>query len=55
MNAVYKRAVPYAEDALNLPVENVETAIPYYETILGFHLVSRKMAAIQARKAASLR
>jgi lactoylglutathione lyase len=41
MNAVYKRAVPYAEDALNLPVENVETAIPYYETILGFHLVSR--------------
>jgi catechol 2,3-dioxygenase-like lactoylglutathione lyase family enzyme len=42
MKAVYKSAYPYAEDAMNLPVTNVETAIPFYETIMGFRLVSRK-------------
>src|SRR5262245_46979416 len=26
---------------MNLPVENVETAIPFYETIMGFQVVSR--------------
>ena len=38
MKAVFKSAAPYAEDAMNLPVEIVETAIPFYETIMGFHL-----------------
>ena len=42
MTAVFKTAYPYLKDAMNLPVENLETAIPFYETIMGFRVVSRK-------------
>lgn len=42
MAAVYKRAVPYADDAMNLPVENVEDAVPFYTRIMGFQVVERK-------------
>ena len=41
MSAVFKTAYPYAADKMNLPVENVEAAIPFYETIMGFRVVSR--------------
>jgi catechol 2,3-dioxygenase-like lactoylglutathione lyase family enzyme len=41
MKAVFKTASPYADDAMNLPVENVDSAIPFYETVMGFRLVSR--------------
>ena len=39
--AIYKRAAPYADDAMNLPVADVEAAIPFYETTFGFRVVSR--------------
>ena len=26
---------------MNLPVADVETALPFYETVLGFHVLSR--------------
>jgi len=42
MRAVFKTAWPYQKDEMNLPVENVEAAIPFYETIMGFQVVSRK-------------
>src|SRR6266550_9367853 len=42
MKAIFKTPWPYAGDAMNLPVENVEAAISFYETIMGFHVVSRK-------------
>ena len=42
--AVFKTASPYLEDALNLPVENIEEAIPFYETVMGFQVVSRQDA-----------
>jgi len=42
MKAIFKRAAPYADDALNLPVENVDAAIPYYESTFGFRVVSRQ-------------
>lgn len=42
MKAVFKTAYPYQADAMNLPVENLEAAIPFYETIMGFQVVSRK-------------
>ena len=48
MAAVYKRAAPYAEDAMNLPVENVERAIPFYEQIMGFRVLERKDAPHKA-------
>lgn len=41
MKAVFKAAYPYADDKMNLPVENVEAAIPFYETVMGFRVVSR--------------
>jgi lactoylglutathione lyase len=42
MSAVFKTVAPYADDAMNLPVEDVETAIPYYEKTFGFRVVSRQ-------------
>ena len=37
----FKRVVPYANDALDLPVRDLEGAIPHYVAQLGFRLVSR--------------
>lgn len=41
MKAVYKSTWPYQGNALNLPVENVESAIPFYESVMGFNVESR--------------
>ena len=41
MKAIFKKAAPYGDDSMNLPVENVDAAIPYYENTLGFRVVSR--------------
>jgi len=42
MKAVFKRAAPYGGDAMNLPVENVAAALPFYEETMGFRVVSRQ-------------
>ena len=42
MAAVFKSAWPYAKDALNLPVKSVADALPFYEKVMGFALISRK-------------
>jgi lactoylglutathione lyase len=39
--AVFLRAVPYADDPLQLPVDDVESAIPYYERAFGFRVRAR--------------
>ncbi len=44
MKAIFKTASPYLADEMNLPVENLEAAIPFYETIMGFQVVLRKDA-----------
>lgn len=44
MKAVFRSAAPYADDAMNLPVQNVDAAIPYYEKVFGFRVVSRQDA-----------
>ena len=41
MKAVYKRAAPYADDAMNLPVKDVDAVIPYYEKTFGFRVAAR--------------
>ena len=41
MKSVFKTAWPYQDDAMNLPVENVDQAIPFYETVMGFQVASR--------------
>src|SRR4029434_2830957 len=35
---------PYADDAMNLPVADVDAAIPFYENTMGFRVVSRNDA-----------
>jgi catechol 2,3-dioxygenase-like lactoylglutathione lyase family enzyme len=44
MKAVFRSAAPYADDAMNLPVQNVDTAIPYYEKVFGFRVLTRQDA-----------
>jgi catechol 2,3-dioxygenase-like lactoylglutathione lyase family enzyme len=44
MKAVFRSAAPYANDAMNLPVQSVDAAIPYYEKMFGFRVVSRQDA-----------
>jgi len=39
--AQFKSAAPYANDKMNLPVADVDTAITFYETVMGFKVVSR--------------
>lgn len=39
MKAVFLKAVPYADDALALPVADVAAAIPYYERVFGLRVV----------------
>jgi lactoylglutathione lyase len=41
MKAIFKRAAPYAEDALNLPVADVDAAVPFYEKTFDFRVVSK--------------
>ena len=51
--AVFKTAKPYQEDEMNLPVENLEGAIPFYEKTMGFQTISRndtpRKSAVLAR------
>ena len=42
LKPLLKNAWPYQKDRMNLPVVNVETAVPFYETIMGFQVVSRQ-------------
>jgi len=44
IRAIFKTVAPYADDAMNLPVQNVGAAIPYYEKTFAFRVVSRQDA-----------
>ena len=39
--AYFKRAAPYAEDELNLPVNDLAEAVSFYETVFNMELISR--------------
>jgi catechol 2,3-dioxygenase-like lactoylglutathione lyase family enzyme len=41
MKAELKTVKGYQGDHMILPVENLDTAIPFYETVLGFRVLSR--------------
>jgi catechol 2,3-dioxygenase-like lactoylglutathione lyase family enzyme len=41
VKATIKHAWPYQQDSMNLPVNDLESALPFYETTLRFHLVAR--------------
>lgn len=40
MSGTLDRAYGYKGDSMNLPVADVDAALPFYETVLGFRLVS---------------
>ena len=42
MKAVFRDALPYAKDVMNLPVADIDASIPYYEKTFGFRVVSRQ-------------
>ena len=42
IKATFKNAWPYQKDAMNLAVKDLETSIPFYETIMDFKVVSHK-------------
>jgi Predicted enzyme related to lactoylglutathione lyase len=42
MKAIFKNAWPYQEDKLNLPVKDLESALPFYQAKLNFKVDSRK-------------
>ena len=39
--AALKNAWPYQKDKMNLPVNDVESALPFYETMMNFKVISR--------------
>ena len=41
MTAILENAFGYQGDKMNLPVRDLASALPFYETILGFRVVSR--------------
>ena len=41
VSGTLERAYGYKGDSMNLPVADVETALPFYETVLGFQVLSR--------------
>jgi lactoylglutathione lyase len=41
VSATFLRASPYKDDEMNLPVANVEEALPFYENVMGFQVDSR--------------
>ena len=44
MKAVFKNAWPYQKDRMNLPVADLESAIPFYESVMGFRVLSRNVS-----------
>ena len=53
MTATFDKAFGYRGDVMNLPVKEIEAALPFYESVLGFRVVSRSdtphRAAVLAR------
>ena len=41
MKAILEKAWGYQGDSMNLPVRDLATALPFYETVLGFRVLSR--------------
>jgi lactoylglutathione lyase len=44
VKATLEKAFGYQGDHMNLPVPDVEAALPFYENVLGFRVVSRSQA-----------
>ena len=42
--AIFMKASPYQDAAMDLPVEDLNQAIPFYETVMGFKVKARQDA-----------
>ena len=42
IKAIFKTAWPYKDDQMNLPVNDLEAAIPFYETMMGFTVLEKR-------------
>ena len=42
-NLLFISASPYQDDVLNLPVNDLPSAIPFYEKFMGFQVIDRKI------------
>lgn len=42
MKATFQTAWPYKDDAMNLPVADVDKAAPFYVNVMGFKVLDRK-------------
>ena len=49
---IYKNAWPYQQDKMNLPVENLDTSLEFYETIMGFEKIAQ---SVTPHKSATLK
>jgi len=47
LKAHYKKAMPYKDDELNLPVNDLDAAIPFYEKVMGFKIESRSDSPVK--------
>ena len=58
MTGSLNRAFGYQGDALHLPVPNLAAAVPFYETVLGFRVITRSEtphpSAVLARDAVQI-
>lgn len=48
MKATFKAAYPYQTDKMNLPVGDLEKAIPFYEKTFGFRVLSKQTAPLKS-------
>lgn len=48
MKATFKSVYPYQTDKMNLPVENLEKAIPFYEKSFGFRVLSKQNVPLKS-------
>ncbi|MFT5086101.1 MAG: lactoylglutathione lyase [Planctomycetota bacterium] len=48
MKATFKTAAPYLEDAMNLPVEDLDSALSFYEKVMGFTVASRSETTVKS-------
>jgi predicted enzyme related to lactoylglutathione lyase len=48
MKAIYKSVWPYQDDQMNLPVADLDSSLPYYESVMGFSLKSRSETPIKS-------
>ncbi|MFN8343608.1 MAG: VOC family protein [Spirosomataceae bacterium] len=48
MKSTFKKVRPYQKDERNLPVADVEAAIPFYETVMGFQVIFRSEVPVKS-------